>query len=849
MRMRNVLLLSLLISLAVWALYAWPLPRVVFSGIPASQDRDGPACRRMTAGDHLQFLYHLWLTADMVRGETPLFHNPYEFNTGRDQDRFRRSALFLPFSLVYAAAAQAGGRAFGMNTAAFLSLWLGYLFTWLLARRYTDRDATAAAAALVALALPYRWNGILGGSPAGLAACWVPGFLLGLDLAVRKGSHKGGALAGLCLLFAAWGDAHVLFFSVLVAPCWCLLAAVATRPATAAHLRPLLRRLVALWPAGAGLLLALLYRLWKMQNITESVMAHGRSWAELALYSPRWKALLSLEVPSLGRQVYTGGFLAGVVLLGLVGLWVRRRRLRGSFRPMVVLLLLVLGVAAVLTLALGIHGPVHGLPLRAVRKLIPPYRMIRQPAKIFLLAPTLLSVAVAMALTGCQALTRKAWWPASVLSVFAMVLLADYQRPTRPSICLLDTEQQAYEAVARDAGARGTAAHALAVPLWPGNSHWSSLYQYYASLYRIRMVNGYSPTVKRSYRERVFFGFDSVNKGALSDCQLEALQRMRVRYLLLHENAFPEIVSPLPVAFTLKSLLNHPRLELMEQDGEVWAFRILPDPVHRPEAAPHWNTFFPTRHWEWEDCAPASVQRRAVDTAAGGRAVVLKRPGESSSTAHRPNPPRMVWAPDLRWLVRLRGQGELSAVGLLDGRTNTAQRLSVQSAAWTWAEVRAQPFPDYGRLKLHLALESGGVELDSAILTAGIWPALDKGEVFRVPAPCFFHAGHTDLRDDSVVFDPERDFAGKVLYGPDLPFQPGRYTITLQYESGAPFPTRLGTLAIAGGGATARVPILAGKPVQALIDIEQNLPVRVALMYTRRGSMRVQHVAIRREAR
>ena len=87
--MKRLLLRSLLVALAVWTVFSWPLVLHVGSAIP-SGITTGLAPKEilpMEPGDHLQLLYHFWLFSDMVGGHTPWFHNLYEFNTGDDAAR------------------------------------------------------------------------------------------------------------------------------------------------------------------------------------------------------------------------------------------------------------------------------------------------------------------------------------------------------------------------------------------------------------------------------------------------------------------------------------------------------------------------------------------------------------------------------------------------------------------------------------------------------------------------------------------------------------------------------------------------------------------------------------------
>ena len=82
-------LISLLLTLVIWAFFSWPVPKRLFSAIPISaQNVEKNHIRAMIPGDHLQLLYHFWLFSDMISGHTPFFHNLYEFNSGNDSERY-----------------------------------------------------------------------------------------------------------------------------------------------------------------------------------------------------------------------------------------------------------------------------------------------------------------------------------------------------------------------------------------------------------------------------------------------------------------------------------------------------------------------------------------------------------------------------------------------------------------------------------------------------------------------------------------------------------------------------------------------------------------------------------------
>ena len=226
MKLRWMILFSLVVSLFLTLWVTWPLGREFNAGIPSTYRPEPGGPRHMIAGDHLQFLYQLWMLGDVLRGQTPVFSQLYEFNQGDDNARREVGSYYFPFGLLYATGDILCGRAAGWNIMIFVSAWLTYLATWLLALRFCSRPLTAAVAALPGLLLPYYWACLLGGSPTGPGMLWIPVIFLGLDMAIRDRNVWGGIMAGGALYMSPWADLHVFFFVFLVTPVWmvwCLL--------------------------------------------------------------------------------------------------------------------------------------------------------------------------------------------------------------------------------------------------------------------------------------------------------------------------------------------------------------------------------------------------------------------------------------------------------------------------------------------------------------------------------------------------------------------------------------------------------------------------------------------------
>ncbi|MBU4212400.1 MAG: hypothetical protein L6437_15015 [Kiritimatiellae bacterium] len=849
--------LSLAVTLGVWLLVSWPLPRYVGAGIPAAAHREAADIQPLVPGDHLQFMYYCWLAGDMVAGKTPLFYNLYEFNTGNDRERFEPYAYYIPFSLIYAAGAWLGGRSFGWNLTGFISLWLTYLLTWLLVRRWTRSEWVAAVAALLGIVLPFRWINLFGGSPAGFAMTWIPAILLGVDLAVREDRVRGGVLAGAALLLASWGDSHVFFFGTLAVPVWGVVA-FAGRTDFQWRQGASYRRLVlALLPIGLFAVVALLFPVL-MKGLYRAVtalapVAHAigpRTLREVMLFAPDWQGFCGINTRGTSAHIYLGVLIPAFITVGWLAL-VRRAwgNWRTHGRTLIVLVLMLLAMVVIMFLALGPRGPEHGLLFRICRLIIPPYAMIRQPAKIFCLMPSFLAVASAITLTALIQLRAGRAWFILVPIVFAGLILWDYPRQSNPTISLLEKNQGAYAAVAADAAAGQAIPRALVLPLWPGDSHYASVYQYFASIYRVRMVNGYNPFIKQGYFENVFRRFESVNQGGLSEDQVKGLLGMHVRYILLHENLFPEKVSPFPVTATLQQLLRHPRLELLCQDGSVWAFKIMDSP--RTRLAPAWDILIPARRFEMEKTIAERRVTVVLSPEAGGRAFVAL---EETNASLRTTPIRVASVSNLHWLVRVRGQGTLGGELMTDERVTTLAPLKVQAEEWTWLNLSVPAFRGFAVLSLKLVLQAGAVDLDLSLLTAGPWHRLNPGESMTLPAPLFFHAGYTDLKSGGVVFRRDYDPQGFVLYGPKLPLPRGTYEINIAFTSPAAPGIELGVInleqneaAVEGVGAARPASvILAGRPASVRWRQYENLPFNLALHYNAASDLEIQRITIKR---
>lgn len=787
--------LVLLAGLILGAVFSWPLPRYFASGIASSASNvEKGHVRTMIPGDHLQFLYHMWLAQDTFTGHTPLFHNLYEFNTGDDAERREVRPYYLPFSLFFTAGSLIGGLAFGWNLAILITLWITGWFSWKLARRYVADEWVAAMLALVSLAFPFQWIVWLSGSPTGFAMMWVPILLYGIDRWIADKSATGAALAGAAIFFSEWCDTHVFFFSILLSPAWVVFSYLHHDGFRWPAKADWLGWLRSSWVLVLFAALAVFKALGVQQGLQGTAIAAGRSLHEVDLFSHGLKGLV--DPGQAGGKIYVGYW--GLALLSAALLWglarvVRRRKETAGW----CLLLLLLGVAGIVFLSTGTRNPLGPRAWSAWMKLVPPYGMIRQPDKIFCLLPALMLAVGALAFGNAGTGARK--WPVRLAcAVLLLPLLFDYQARIDPTICRLDQRQGAYEAVAEHARAAGVEPRALVIPLWPGDSHYSSLYQYYVSLYRIRMVNGYRPTARQKYIDEIFEPFQSLNSGWPDDGQLDALRARGIDHLILHEDVFPEKVSSFPVDVTLANLLGHPRLDLLTRAGPVWSFAIREKPANRPpgEGAPDIPVLFPVRYWEWEQSEWPGGQIVEANDAMGGRFVRAASPMEQAVESRWI---RTAGPVPMEWHMRVRGTGSFDLEMQTDPGGTFSESRQISSPDWIWVRVAVPAIPLAARQTARVRVTEGSLDLDALLLTRAGWVPPAPGETRTIPAICFFRAGHTLDDFSGVAFDRERDPNAVIFYSRHLYLEPGTYRIWADIETDAAPGTELGSLVMRPG--------------------------------------------------
>lgn len=839
------ILISLLLTIVLWGAVSWPLPKHTFSGIPASAENiEKDNVRTMIPGDHLQFLYHLWLGKDTFFGPTKLFSNPYEFNTGSDDDRRDTSMrYYLPFSLIFSITS-GNNYAFGWNATGFVSLWLTFLFTWLLARRYTTDEPCAILAASISIIFPYRWITLLGGSPTGLAMMWVPIACYGLDVMVRDKRAWGGALAGVAIFLSGWADPHVTFFTTLLSPFWCIICYLSNRDNILPNKTEIKKILIAVIPFVVFAVFIMFQAKGTKTGLEDTRISNLQERIhEISLFSPHLYGILRKETAGMDRHVYIGLIMSILLACGMTAVIFRSARRQVHLtRILLPATLLLLAVLAISILSSGINNPGGALYWLRLCKILPPYGMIRQPAKIYIILPVILAVFSAITLPHVFSLKFLKGKTFVIYSVILLALVVDYGSRIDPTICRLDKQQDAYKAIVDDSAKENKTPRILCLPLWPGDSHWTSLNQYYVSLYRLRMMNGYRPTRRQKYFDEIYMGFENFNAGSYGEKQIDDLLKMGVGYIVLHENAFPEKVSPFSVSHTIYELLRHPRIKLLKQDGAVWSFKIVDAPDGIYEKLPDWSQHFPSRLWQAENSENKNGQIMEDSNTSGGKYLCL----DQLSGSVMINPYSAPKIKGLCYMARTKGSGSYLANVNINGQNLPLTIKTSNSDEWAWQKIMIPALANSQQVALKITAGETPLDIDLAILATDDWNPTEF-TAMEIPAPIFFHAGYTDLTSGEVILSPDREPAEIIFYGPKLPMPAGNYKITVQYSSDAEDGTMLGQLRSRySDDITQPSDIIAGQPVELICKHPANLRLALDLKYSRNAVLRIKSVIIKK---
>lgn len=575
MRKRSHIYFLILILVFLGVVFSFPLVFHFNSAIPYSlYPAPGFELINMMHGDHMQFFYTLSLFGDYIREKnTAFFAEPYEFTlTGRERPYSPRE---LPLSILFFILSPLGNIA-AYNILVLFSFIACGVSVWLLSGKYVKGFLPRLIPSILFSIFPFRLAQLCGGHPNGFIVFFIPLMLYGYESWYQTGKWKYALLSGFCIMSMAVEELHLAYYSGFLTVAFLIYRGISELVRNKQNRKETLQRFIWLTIVIAFLwILAAAYLMHVRSTVVEpSIASGGRELGEISLYAPQAGDFFRRTNSDSEKYIYLG---IVSLLLSLCafckpgrnifsgGTHTETTRMPSAEKDRWFYLAVFL-VSAILSLGPNLRiFPLYNFFYRFV----PFFSYPRSTGRIIVLA--FLSVSILAGMGIGNLLTKK---KGKIIVVAAVILLMlDFYPFGKTGLCRLNSGNKVYEHI-KQQNYKGVI---LEVPLWPGNSSWSSIYEYYATIYHIPMINVYCPFVTRDYIENVFWPLVSINMGCIDKKQFDLLKELNVDYIILHEEAYPGKVSPFPFKIALSNMKNCPMVKFVKQDGPVYLFKLEKD--------------------------------------------------------------------------------------------------------------------------------------------------------------------------------------------------------------------------------------------------------------------------------
>lgn len=730
-------------------IYSYPLILNLNSALPYTHaPESGFENVQLIQGDHLLLYYIYWLVKDyfLTQGQE-LFREPYMFSIPQWPSPYEprglpSSILFLLFSIF--------GNALAYNSMAILSFILCGLFTYLLSKKYIKDEAGAIVSGVIFAISPFRLAQLFGGHPTGFILFWIPLIIYLYELLWEKKKIIYGWLAGLFIFLMCMEEHHMGYYTALFTIAFWMYKYYLCNEKRALNFLQFIWLVI---PVAIGWFFSALYMMYVKSIVFNVSIAHvGRTLDEIKLYAPTIRHIFQRINPDGEKYIYIG-IVPGILLL--IGLF---KYQKNKFPYL--FYFLVFSISLLLSL-----GPnLKYLPIyRICYKIIPFFHFPRSPARLYMYALLSLSLLAGYGI--------KIIRPRYIYTTFIILLLClDFHPYPRIGLSRLSKGNKTYEFIKNSFPKNPL----LEIPLWPGESSWTSIYQYYTTIYRIPIINGYSPFVTRRYLEEIFWPLVSINMGMINEEQYELLKKLNIKYINLHEEAYPQKVNPFPFKIALENLKKSPYLKFTLVDGPIYLFQVLDEPLGNPP-----SYTIPSKTGVFYECEymPHRIGTIKEDpNASGGLSLFADQ--SVTEPAHLIFGPWQLFPPGrYKILFRVKGQATLE-VTTDKGKTQIAHRnLDI-----------TDKYEDY---VLHFTINKL-TELEFRIVYYGKGPVWadyvyllceeEDDPVWHYEAEDLFHIGREI--DDAIYATPELDPPGDLIFGPYRRYPEGRYRVGFRLKAG-----------------------------------------------------------------
>ncbi len=241
---------------------------------------------------------------------------------------------------------------------------------------------------------------------------------------------------------------------------------------------------------GSGLALAVLYLItyFRTTVVLPSLAGKGRTISEVLLFSPRVGNLFFWQDINQERFILLGWVLLLLAIFGLLLLFKKHPNNPGQ--------LALAGILAFSYTILTIGPRLTTFPLyQTLFQYFPFFKYSRTPARFIMVGLIFLCLLAAMALSAVREglsargwIRSKQWLPLLIIPL----ILVEYHTWQPLGLSLMTKDNRIYRQIEKGLTKGG---RVLELPIWPGDSHQSSAYEYTVTRTRKPMINGYAPVV------------------------------------------------------------------------------------------------------------------------------------------------------------------------------------------------------------------------------------------------------------------------------------------------------------------------------------------------------------------
>jgi len=783
MKNSKILILLTVFFICIGIIYSYPLILHFHSAIPYTEnpvknfEETG-----LSQGDQLQFLYSLWLFKDYFTSSSQRFFKaPYQFDIKNYPRPF--TLRELPLSIVFWLFSSAGNT-FAYNCLVILSFPLAGIFMFLLAKKYLRDIPSSVIAGLIFAIIPFRLAHLFGGHPSGFLLFWIPLIIYLYELLWDKGKQIYGWLAGLCIFLMIMEEPHLGYYSALFTILFWLYKIIIASAEKKANIKEIIKLSV---PIATSWLTVGLYMFFiKHIVIGASIAGGGRNIAEIRLYAPSIADIFRRTNSVSEKYIYIGAITS--ILLAFSAFFKIRSALRHPHKKdLFPFLFYSIVFAAALILSLGPN--LRWFPLyKLCYKIVPFFRFPRSPARIIVFAYLSLSLLAGYGIKYILQDKSKILKNSIAVSILALICI-DFK--PYPLIGISNTVvkgNKTYQYI-KDTYPKNPI---LEIPIWPGDCAWSSIYEYYTTIYRIPSINGYSAMVGRKYVKEIFWPLVSINMGILTAGQYNLLKQLRVKYINLHEEAYPPKVSPFPFKIALGNLKRNPYCKFITEDGPLYLFEILdkslPKPAHQRAVPAKTGLFYECGHMPHKKGKSVNDKQ-----ASAGTALFINSP--ASQPMYFVYGPWKLFPPGrYKIIFRLKGipkkaEGPFASIEVTTNKgTKKIAHKNIN------AEQIKSAYTDY---ELNFALEKT-IRLEFRIIYYGngkLWADYiyllcrsEKDPALYYEAENLYHIGKEiydkNASADSAVYARKgKDPAADIVFGPYRRYRPGRYKIGFRLKA------------------------------------------------------------------